>query len=505
VETGKTGAGARRQLAVTGGIAPDLGGEVRHRAEGVIPEGIDLHRLAPAGRDHPIPDLGVHPGELETGGARAEQAVFRVHADAEAGTLAIVVDDGFEGGKDPDQAPRLREGGGVGAPGLQVPEGGVDAVVGRLAARPGEVVGQQALVQEPGEGLEDASCRGGTSRDQGQAGEGDHGVPTPVAEPGIAGHDRFPLATGSKLPSEEKGVCRQKELIDPRRCARELRAGPSGTFQECPVVTAEVLHRIFKIRLRRVRETRGETAPGIACEPKLRETDPQVIVDGLQPAVSLQGQIEALDPHGIRADVAAGGNELQPMSVTEPDRQPAAFRRQGGIEAARRGHLMVVPVIDQDGQPDARRLLPLPGRQAKGHPGGMLHRLHPDALLDEQVAAGEAPDRHASLELEVLEMDMARRTHGPIGPAVGVERPFSSAVFDQGGVGLGQHQPATEWGRERRHQEPVITAGQGAGDGARCVGAEPVGQPPFPALRLNQISTEVAAKGDQVGQSVAAL
>src|SRR5262249_13422910 len=34
------------------------------QAQAVIPQGVDLHRLAAARRDDPIADLGIHPGQL---------------------------------------------------------------------------------------------------------------------------------------------------------------------------------------------------------------------------------------------------------------------------------------------------------------------------------------------------------------------------------------------------------------------------------------------------------
>ena len=43
--------------------------------ERVVPERIDLDRLADARRDHPVADLGIHPGQLHAGLAGAQQPV----------------------------------------------------------------------------------------------------------------------------------------------------------------------------------------------------------------------------------------------------------------------------------------------------------------------------------------------------------------------------------------------------------------------------------------------
>src|SRR5437763_1145734 len=59
------------------------------RHEGVVPERVDLDRLAQARRHDPIADLRVHPRELHAGGAGGEQAVGGVLADAVAGTVAV--------------------------------------------------------------------------------------------------------------------------------------------------------------------------------------------------------------------------------------------------------------------------------------------------------------------------------------------------------------------------------------------------------------------------------
>ena len=54
-------------LLILAGLVTELTGEVFHGAQSVVPERLDLHRLAAAWRDHPVADLGVHPGELDSG------------------------------------------------------------------------------------------------------------------------------------------------------------------------------------------------------------------------------------------------------------------------------------------------------------------------------------------------------------------------------------------------------------------------------------------------------
>ena len=59
-------------------------GEFRHDAQRIVPQRVDLHRLADARRHHPIAHLGVHPGELHAGLAGPQQAIRRIHSDAVA-------------------------------------------------------------------------------------------------------------------------------------------------------------------------------------------------------------------------------------------------------------------------------------------------------------------------------------------------------------------------------------------------------------------------------------
>jgi len=66
---------------------------VGEQAQRVVPEGIDLHRFAAPRCDHPIADLGVHPRELESGRALAQQAVVPIDADAEARAGEVALDD----------------------------------------------------------------------------------------------------------------------------------------------------------------------------------------------------------------------------------------------------------------------------------------------------------------------------------------------------------------------------------------------------------------------------
>src|SRR5581483_2300265 len=66
-------------LAVAAGLPQPL----FEQTEGVVPEGINLHCLAPPRRYHPIVHLGVHPGKLISFLPLRQKTVSRVHMDVE--------------------------------------------------------------------------------------------------------------------------------------------------------------------------------------------------------------------------------------------------------------------------------------------------------------------------------------------------------------------------------------------------------------------------------------
>ena len=74
-------------------VAAGLAHPALQEPQCVVPERVDLDRLAAPRRDDPVVDLGVHPGELIALGALAEQAVAGVDADAEARALDMPVGD----------------------------------------------------------------------------------------------------------------------------------------------------------------------------------------------------------------------------------------------------------------------------------------------------------------------------------------------------------------------------------------------------------------------------
>ncbi len=67
--------------------------------ERVVPQSINLDGLAAPRRDHPIVDLGVHPGKCVAFGALLQQSVMRIHADPKRRTAHVPLENVEQLGK----------------------------------------------------------------------------------------------------------------------------------------------------------------------------------------------------------------------------------------------------------------------------------------------------------------------------------------------------------------------------------------------------------------------
>ena len=74
-EPGKAGCGVLGQVLVAiRGLMEELG-KLGHDAHRMVPQCVDLHRLADPGRHHPAIHLGVHPGQLDSLLAGKQQSI----------------------------------------------------------------------------------------------------------------------------------------------------------------------------------------------------------------------------------------------------------------------------------------------------------------------------------------------------------------------------------------------------------------------------------------------
>ena len=159
------------------------------KGQGVVPQGADLHRLAVPRCDGPAVDHGVHPGELGLLVAHIEEA-FLIGMDERHLSSGIGTEDLLDGG--PAVLFHKVHALGIGLEqhlhGPDIPEGGVHRVVGMTAVG-GKDVGDESVTHGGAHAGKDLLAQGLATGKKRQAGQGDHGVASPGAEPVVSGHD----------------------------------------------------------------------------------------------------------------------------------------------------------------------------------------------------------------------------------------------------------------------------------------------------------------------------
>src|SRR5262249_10756186 len=185
----------------------ELVGPAGGEAERVVPERVDLHRLAVArGRRHAL-DTGIHPGEVRSRLAGDEQAIARVHPDAVVCPVAMSIEDRQRSGVE-DLTEKA--GGSAGSlqrvDRLEHPQRRVDGVVLRWSGTVGEAVRYQATIEVCEEALEDLSGEGQLAAGDQQAGGGEQRVPSPVGGPWVGGDDGGRSAGASEDTGRGDGI-----------------------------------------------------------------------------------------------------------------------------------------------------------------------------------------------------------------------------------------------------------------------------------------------------------
>ena len=186
----------RDEIAVEERRFAEFRRQVAGEAEGVVPEGVDLHRISVPGRDGDLSHRGVHPGQGGPPVSGVEEAP-PVHADSESRSVHERADDPFHDGPETfaDQGLVARD------PqkflnGPEIPERTVHGVVGLGGAVRGEEIGQEAVPFVPADLRQDLDPFRDAAGGEAETGKGDQGVPSPAPEPGIAGDDGRPSRRG---------------------------------------------------------------------------------------------------------------------------------------------------------------------------------------------------------------------------------------------------------------------------------------------------------------------
>jgi len=126
-------------------------GKIGKCFERVVPKSVDFDWLANARRDFAAVNSRIHPGQLDTGFARVEQAIRLVNVNAIACPLEVAIDDLEKCRKQSHESFTILRGFVILTKRLDVPECGIDGVVLWTAARIGEAVGKHAAVDISGE------------------------------------------------------------------------------------------------------------------------------------------------------------------------------------------------------------------------------------------------------------------------------------------------------------------------------------------------------------------
>src|SRR5215468_5515947 len=119
--------------------------EVLHDTERVVPERLNLDRISVPRCNHPIADLGVHPGQLHSGLTRMQQTV-RVDFDAKPSATQMPFDNVIEYAKEITDELEVASVSEIRADRLEEPQGGVHGVVLRRLTGIRKAIGQHAAI-----------------------------------------------------------------------------------------------------------------------------------------------------------------------------------------------------------------------------------------------------------------------------------------------------------------------------------------------------------------------
>ena len=147
---------AIREAVQIGPVALERAIPVRKQPNRVVPERVDLDRLAATRGDDPVTDLGIHPGERQIRGALRQQAII-VHANAESRAGQMQPDDFIERRQKIAQRVTVVRDGHVAVDRVKEPERRIGGVVETFLTAFREQVRNQAVTKVAGEGQEDAA------------------------------------------------------------------------------------------------------------------------------------------------------------------------------------------------------------------------------------------------------------------------------------------------------------------------------------------------------------
>ena len=267
-----------------------------------MPQCVDLDRLADARRDDPVADLRVHPRQLHTWLADVQQPVLRIDMDPVTRALAMPVHDLLECGVEIGEERTIRCRIEIGGHGVEVPEGGVRRVVLGSLATVREAIWQHALARVRGKRAQNRCRIVGPSRCEREARQRDHGVASPVAEPGIAGDDRPALCSrriACAGAAHDELIGGEHQLPDPRGRARRC------SIEE-PLAARQLALEGAGSALRRLGSRSHDQSHCVARRYfRVQHTGTEEVLQGIEPALRLRAMLEAPVPIWTGAELSA--------------------------------------------------------------------------------------------------------------------------------------------------------------------------------------------------------
>jgi len=397
-----------------------------------------------------------------TPGSPAQQSVGRIDGDAEPRAALVPLDDLGEDREDARQRPGISGGRHVAAPRLDVPERGIGRVVFRGLPGAGENIRQHALVDKAREGFEDLAGVVVTAGGETQARQGDHRVPPPIAEPRIARDHRSPVRNAGNRPPDDIKIGGQDEPQHPAGRGVEKRVRVERPLQHCGVVRPAARQCGADIRGRIAVETGDKPMPCAVPQREFGAADTQIVVALGEAALALDRQVEILDPRALRNNRTAGRGDAQRKAVLHAHGELVAFGTDLGGKARHPGLAVMVAPVGEDRHREKRVRAAARRHETPGEVSRVRPRLHPDPLLDADVADRGPPHRDGAVEVKTLDRKIALGRHGAACAAIG-EKWDPPIADDQFGVGLGQHEASPKRRVDRRNQEDGRVGGDALG------------------------------------------
>src|ERR1017187_210528 len=119
--------------------------------------------------------------------------------------------------------------------------------------------------------------------------------------------------------------------------------------------------------------------------------------------------------------------------------------------------------------------------------------LHPNALFNRSVSAGECPHRNCTFHAKTFDVQISVGINHTTGPTVGSESITLTGVFHDF-IYFGNQQSAVPGRRQSAHQQTVVAARQRARQRAARKSSNAIRDQPFALFRSGKVAADVTSK-----------